>query len=201
MRNLSEKAKLSKIYTNHCIRKTCIVTLDKSGFEARHIIAVSSHKSETTIKEYSENCPDEKREEMYEALSKQIVPQKRKATATIPNPEPLSDLQSDLQNDQNIKANFDLQHFETDPEEDAILDNFLQQTAHLDNNSFMQQFDKNTNNESQIVPQNTTPPQPQYQANQSITQNFNNALKPAFPMMHIQNSNVTVNYNFYGQQK
>ena len=80
MKNLSENAKLSRNYTNHCIQKTCIVTLDKSGFEARHIIAVSSHKSEATIHEYSEKCPENKWEEMYDALTKQIIPPKTKVT-------------------------------------------------------------------------------------------------------------------------
>ena len=42
----------SKEYTNHSIRVTCISKLDMCGFEARHITAISSHKSESTICEW-----------------------------------------------------------------------------------------------------------------------------------------------------
>ena len=44
MSRISEQAKLSYNYTNHCLRATAIVTLDESGFEARHIARISGHK-------------------------------------------------------------------------------------------------------------------------------------------------------------
>ena len=69
MKKLSEKAGLSQIYTNHCIRATVITQLDKAGFEARHIRAVSGHKSDETIKSYSVKCPENKKREMSDALS------------------------------------------------------------------------------------------------------------------------------------
>ena len=53
MKNISQEAKLSKCYTNHSIRATAVSILDKSGFEARHIMAVSGHKNETSIRSYS----------------------------------------------------------------------------------------------------------------------------------------------------
>ena len=63
MKTLILNAKLSTSgYTNHSIRATCIGTLDNSGFEARHITAISSHKNESTIKTYSTKCPEKKRE-------------------------------------------------------------------------------------------------------------------------------------------
>ena len=40
------------IYTNHSIRATAVTILDKCGYEARHIMAVSSHKSESSIRSY-----------------------------------------------------------------------------------------------------------------------------------------------------
>ena len=152
MRNLSESAKLSKIYTNHCIRKTRIVILDNSGFEARHIIALSSHKSEATIKEYSENCPDEKREEMFEALAQKIQPQ-QKVTA-----RKRSETQSKPNDNDN---NYLLPAFDTDPEEDSILENFLRNTQHLDNNDFLLHVDTNKENRTpkfKYHPASTTTP-------------------------------------------
>ena len=54
MKNISREAKLSKCYTNHSIRETVVTILDKSGFEGRHIMAVSGHKNEASIRSYSE---------------------------------------------------------------------------------------------------------------------------------------------------
>ena len=53
MVNISTEANCSKQYTNHCLRATTITTLDAAGFEARHIMAVSGHKSESSLKHYS----------------------------------------------------------------------------------------------------------------------------------------------------
>ena len=50
MKIMSERAGLTRMYKNHCIRSTVITQLDGKGFEARHITAVSGHKSENTIK-------------------------------------------------------------------------------------------------------------------------------------------------------
>ena len=60
MHFLSKDLGLSKMYTNHSIRSTVIARLDNDGFEARHIIKLSSHKKESTIKEYSVQCPKNK---------------------------------------------------------------------------------------------------------------------------------------------
>jgi hypothetical protein len=38
MSNISKSVHLSKNYTNHCVRATCITVLSESGFEARHIV-------------------------------------------------------------------------------------------------------------------------------------------------------------------
>ena len=46
MKTLSERAQLSQMYTNHCIRASVVTKLDSEGFEARHIMVVSSHKSD-----------------------------------------------------------------------------------------------------------------------------------------------------------
>lgn len=46
MPRISRQAGLSKVYTNHCIRATAIVTLDECGLEARHIMRLSGHRYE-----------------------------------------------------------------------------------------------------------------------------------------------------------
>ena len=101
--------------------------------------------------------------------------------------------------------NFTLATFETDPLHDEILDKFLKNTENISNDTIMAQVQ--SDKENQMVPQNVNSntfqsPQNQNQNFQSITQNFDNApIRPFFPTMHFSNSNVTVNYNFYGGQK
>ena len=53
MKNLSNEAGLSQQYTNHPIRATAVTILDKSGFEAHHIMSVSGYCSESSIRSYS----------------------------------------------------------------------------------------------------------------------------------------------------
>ena len=62
MKQISKQANLSKMYTNHSIRATAVTILDKSGFEARHIMAVSGHKNERSIRSYCTTNLSTKRE-------------------------------------------------------------------------------------------------------------------------------------------
>ena len=61
MKRLSAHAKLSMLYTNHSIRSTCITMLDAAGFEARHIMAISGHRSEASIRSYAKTSMSTKR--------------------------------------------------------------------------------------------------------------------------------------------
>ena len=49
MRVISQQAQLSVIYTNQSIRATAVTIYDRSGFEARHIMSVSGHRSEQEL--------------------------------------------------------------------------------------------------------------------------------------------------------
>ena len=53
MPRISEKAGLSQRYTNHSVRATAITRLSAAGVEARHIMAVSGHRSEQSLSSYS----------------------------------------------------------------------------------------------------------------------------------------------------
>ena len=62
MKQISLKeANLSRIYTNHSIRATAVTILDKSGFEARHIMTVSGHRNESSTRAYSKTDQTAKR--------------------------------------------------------------------------------------------------------------------------------------------
>ena len=92
MKKISLDAKLSYSYTNHSIRSTCITILDQAGVEARHIMSVSGHKSESSLRTYSRTS-NEKRKQMSALLSEHTsgFPAKRsrnEPTSSIsPSPE------------------------------------------------------------------------------------------------------------------
>jgi hypothetical protein len=69
MANLSTQAKLSEVYTNHCIRATTITELNREGFNDRDIIAVSGHRSTTALKSYVSDTRLETKRKMSDVLS------------------------------------------------------------------------------------------------------------------------------------
>ncbi|XP_069138967.1 uncharacterized protein KIAA1958-like [Argopecten irradians] len=75
MQSISSEAGLGTTCSNHCIRATCISMLDEYGYESRHIIGISKHKSETSLKHYSSKLSNTKKREMSYALARKVVPQ------------------------------------------------------------------------------------------------------------------------------
>lgn len=73
MKELSENAHLSQMYTNHCIHVSVVSTLDEEGYEARHIMHVTSHKSEESLKSYGAKCPEKKRKQMFDTLANKVL--------------------------------------------------------------------------------------------------------------------------------
>ena len=85
MKHISTAAGCSKIYTNHCLRATCVTTLDQAGFPSRDIMAVSGHKSESSIKIYAKTS-DGKKKEMSGEIGKQL--------SYVPAPQPRAEATS-----------------------------------------------------------------------------------------------------------
>ena len=86
-------------YTNHCVRATVIDTFDENDFKAKHMMAISGHKFESSLCKYIRKCVTKKKKEMSNTLS-DYLPKKQNvtktqsvATATISNPN--TDKQSD----------------------------------------------------------------------------------------------------------
>ena len=53
MKDISVEARLSKVYTNHCVTATAITLWSNSGISNRHIMAISGHRSEQSLVSYN----------------------------------------------------------------------------------------------------------------------------------------------------
>ena len=59
------------MYTNHSLRATCVTILDNAGFASRDIMAVSGHKSESSLKHYVKTS-DAKKKHMSAEIARQM---------------------------------------------------------------------------------------------------------------------------------
>jgi len=50
---ISKAAKLSKVYTNHCVRSTAITLWSQAGIEDRKICHISGHKNPASLRHYN----------------------------------------------------------------------------------------------------------------------------------------------------
>ena len=53
MKEMSEAADLSKKYTNHSVRATAITLWSNAGLSNRHIMAISDHRNEQSLRSYN----------------------------------------------------------------------------------------------------------------------------------------------------
>ncbi|KAK3105882.1 hypothetical protein FSP39_007748, partial [Pinctada imbricata] len=70
MPNISEAVSLSMRYTNHSLRATTVHILDAAQIPSRHIMAVTGHKSENSLKTYSGQTTENTKKAMSHTLSK-----------------------------------------------------------------------------------------------------------------------------------
>ena len=68
MKTISEKANLSKMYTNHCIRKTTATGLRRQGFDLKDIANVTKHKNLQSLEHYIGGPTHQEKENYSDAL-------------------------------------------------------------------------------------------------------------------------------------
>lgn len=71
MKAIADAAGCAKKYTNHSLRATTVTVLDHAGFASRDIMAVTGHKSESSLKHYARTS-DEKKKEMSASIALQM---------------------------------------------------------------------------------------------------------------------------------
>ncbi|XP_033753923.1 uncharacterized protein LOC117337183 [Pecten maximus] len=67
-------AKVVKKYTPHCLRATAIQFLNDEGYEARHIMYMSDHKCESSLRSYNRNVATHQKKSLSSSLSAIIQP-------------------------------------------------------------------------------------------------------------------------------
>ena len=77
MATISTDAELSKRYTNHCIRATCVSLLDEN-YDPTQIMGVSMHKSLSSILSYRGRVKKSKKRDMSRSLTAACTPSKAK---------------------------------------------------------------------------------------------------------------------------
>ena len=211
MKQISTDAKLSKIYTNHSVRATCLTKLDEAGFEIRHIQAVSGHKSEESIKSYSRRCPEVKKKEMATALNTAFtgnITKPKPSSAMSKNPDDIVDFVP-IENNAN---EFDIGKIINEVSKEEFiktLEQIEQQQPEENQQNIEPQVPPPPPNNPQPEPvpatamisnQENTPPVPDMEnaitPTQSVVNNFTNQAQPILPRMIFNNSAVTINYNF-----
>ncbi|XP_062590519.1 uncharacterized protein LOC134252097 [Saccostrea cucullata] len=56
MSEICKLAQTSKIYTPHCLRATAMQHMNNAGHETRHIMFMSGHRNESSIRSYNRHC-------------------------------------------------------------------------------------------------------------------------------------------------
>ena len=70
MTDLCKQAKCSKIYTAHCLRTTAIQAMNDAGHELRHIMFMTGHKNEASIRRYNRHCSVQQKKSLGTTLSR-----------------------------------------------------------------------------------------------------------------------------------
>ncbi|CAC5391943.1 unnamed protein product [Mytilus coruscus] len=83
MKNLSKSTKISREYTNHCIRSTCITLLDYCGFQSRHIMTISGHRNEASLSSYCYDTSDKQKKSMSVNVPMEHYNRKKSRSVTI----------------------------------------------------------------------------------------------------------------------
>jgi hypothetical protein len=75
MPDISRNAGCSPRYTAHCLRSTAIQALNDRGFELRHIMFMSGHQNEASVRSYNRECSNEQKHRLSTTIAGVARPQ------------------------------------------------------------------------------------------------------------------------------
>lgn len=88
--DICKSASVTKSYTPHCLRATAIQFLNDEGFEARHIMFMTSHKSESSLRSYNRNVSTTQKKSLSSSLSAIALPKSETVSRSPPTPPPVT---------------------------------------------------------------------------------------------------------------
>ena len=72
MKEISEEAKLSTKYTNHCVRATAITLWSNAGISNRQIMAITGHRNEQSLRSYNSRPSSAQLQQSSDVLSRAL---------------------------------------------------------------------------------------------------------------------------------
>ncbi len=100
MKTMSKRANLSQVYTNHCIRKTCVTALSRSVSNPLLIPSVSGHKNLKSLEPYINKPTIEERAQLGDALNKYV--NKPEIPATVFKPPTPSEAENEVADEPSV---------------------------------------------------------------------------------------------------
>jgi hypothetical protein len=70
MTDICKNTKCSKVYTAHCLHATSIQAMNDVGHELRHIMFMTGHKNEASIRSYNRHCSVQQKKLLSSTLSR-----------------------------------------------------------------------------------------------------------------------------------
>lgn len=133
---ICDKAGIEKRYTNHSLRATAVHVLDVAEFAGRHIMSVTGHKSENSLKTYTGYTSDKALQKMSNVISESLRSEQQSTTNPV-TPDN-DDIATISDNDENI-VDFMLLS-------DSQMDTLVQSVTNVDTEPSLnnQQFAANT---------------------------------------------------------
>ena len=119
MNEISKKSGLNTIYTNHSCRATTVHVLDSAQIPSRHIMTVTGHKAESSLKTYSGKTDENTKKLMSQTISEKIKEKCKPKSSETRNVL------------EDINTNFDLQPL-TDSQEDTLISDIMNDTDGVD---------------------------------------------------------------------
>jgi len=83
MKTISADAELSSVYTNHCLRATCVTQLHNKGFSVSDIQTVTGHKRPDSVQRYIKQIGSEKKRKLSHALCESMNPTMTESTSIV----------------------------------------------------------------------------------------------------------------------
>jgi predicted component of viral defense system (DUF524 family) len=190
------------IYTNHSIRATAITEMDEAGIDTRHIMHVSGHKSEYSIKHSRQRISEKKKREISHCLSETLmIPSEAETTSNL---QSTSTATSTVNTEQQPDVSY-LDFLFDNNRLLALFDNsfeiqngnvLIQEPVAVDSSALDQNM-CNPNNNVSALNDNIIPIQ-NNQSNRSAVQNVSNNIAQSIPvqfnsLLEVTNRNITPN--------